>query len=151
MDTNLINLITLFIVIFICVISIILAIVLIMKVINKGDVVIQEIIESSSEIDNIKYYIILKNTKNRGVTVRDFGVLVSPYKVPLLKTHFPLLEQGNLEIMSKDIVKVDLSYLISSKALQYAKGKVSYYYEDAYANSYVFKSKLLKKYCKIKK
>ena len=129
--------------------SVFLATIFVIKYIKRGSIIIEEQIESDSNIDSVKYFVTLKNSRKKQVLVKDFGVMIKLYKVPLLSYHFPSLEQGSLEVLAQDNVKMDLSYLMDRKLADELNGKVRFYYEDAFSQRYVFKSKLLKKYIKL--
>ena len=150
MDINVLTFFLTIVLILVIVLMVLLSTLFIIRYIKRGSIIIEEQIESDSNIDSIKYFVTLKNTRKKQVVIKDFGVTIKLYNVPLLQYQFPMLEHGSLEILSQDNVKMNLSYLIDCKLADELNGKVKFYYEDAFSQKYVFKSKLLKKYIKLK-
>ena len=115
----------------------------------KNHIEVNELIETDKNINSIRYIVTLKNSKNKNIHIKDFGVIVKPYKITLKHEHFPLLENSNLEIKSNNIINLDMTYLINSKIIKGERNKVYFYYEDAFSERHVFKSKMLKRFIKI--
>ncbi len=151
MEFELLNLFLSLITLLVIISIIILSLILIIKYLKSGNIIVEEHIETNSNINDIKYFVTLKNIKKKQTIVKDFGILIDLYKIPLLKKKIPTIEQYGLEIVSRDTIKIDLSDLIESKINEYINKKIYFYYEDSLSRKFTFKSKLLKKYFKIVK
>lgn len=151
MEFELLNLFLSLLTILITISFVTLLFILLIKFLKAGNIIIEEHIETNSDINDIKYFITLKNIKKKQTIVKDFGILVDLYKIPLLKKKLPNIEQYGLEIIPRDTIKVELSDLVNSKIIEYINKKVYFYYEDSLSRKYTFKSKLLKKYFRILK
>ncbi len=122
-------------------------ILLIQRMLHSGRLVINEQIDTDIFKKETHYIVTLRNTRGKGTFIKNYGLMVHPYHVPL--AHPSMTEQASIEIAPHAEMSIDLSNLVHSSLLKQHHGKLYFYYEDGFSIRHLKKTKLWKKFLKI--
>ena len=121
--------------------------ILLIRFMKRSRLVIEEQIDTDIYQNKIHYLISIRNSKGKETYIKNYGLVVYPYHIPL--AHPSYTEEGSIEIAPHAELVIDLSSYISSRFLKEKKGNIYFYYEDAFSMNHMKKAKLWKKYLEL--